>query len=61
MDWVVEISHTYWEANKCADALANYGCSLDYEVVFFDVCPLQAKDMYQYDLQGFSSPRLLAL
>jgi ribonuclease HI len=50
LDWVVEISHTYREANKCADTLANYGCSLGYEVVFFDECPLEAKDMYQYDL-----------
>jgi hypothetical protein len=23
LDWTVEISHTYREANKCADALAN--------------------------------------
>jgi hypothetical protein len=61
MDWVVETSHTYREANKCADALANYGCSLDYEVVFFDVCPPQVQDMYQYDLLRLSSPRLIAL
>ncbi|MCI40070.1 putative non-LTR retroelement reverse transcriptase, partial [Trifolium medium] len=41
MEWVVEIAHTYREANKCADALANLGCSLGYDVEFFDVCPAQ--------------------
>jgi hypothetical protein len=35
LDWIVEISHEYREANKCADALANIGCSLDRDVVFF--------------------------
>jgi hypothetical protein len=27
LDWIVEISHEYHEANKCADVLANIGCS----------------------------------
>jgi ribonuclease HI len=34
LDWTVEIAHTYREANKCADALANLGCSLDYDLFF---------------------------
>jgi hypothetical protein len=25
-------THTYREANKCANAIANEGCTLDYEV-----------------------------
>ncbi|PNX90804.1 ethylene responsive transcription factor 1b [Trifolium pratense] len=33
IDWEVEVSHVYREANKCADALANIGCSLDYETL----------------------------
>jgi 3-mercaptopyruvate sulfurtransferase SseA len=40
MDWTIEISHTYREANKCADAMANLGCSLDYDIVFYDVSRL---------------------
>jgi ribonuclease HI len=60
-DWVVEISHTYREANKCADVLANLGCSMVYDVVFFDLCPLHVRDMYHYDLTGNSSPRFIAL
>ncbi|GAU12910.1 hypothetical protein TSUD_73970 [Trifolium subterraneum] len=46
MDWIVEISHTYREANKCADALANLGCYLAYNTVFYDACPTQIRDIF---------------
>jgi ribonuclease HI len=61
MDWIVEISHTYREANKCADVLANIGCSLSYDVVFYDSCPDNISDIYVSDTQGSSTPRLVAL
>jgi ribonuclease HI len=60
-DWLVEISHTYREANKCADALANIGCSLVSNCVFYDRCPAQIMDMYEFDLLGNSTSRLLCL
>ncbi|CAJ2679356.1 unnamed protein product [Trifolium pratense] len=45
MNWEVEVSHTYREANKCADALANLGCSLANEIVFYDRCPSHISDL----------------
>jgi hypothetical protein len=46
IDWLVEISHTYREVNKCTDVLANISCSLDYKAVFFDACPPQIRDIF---------------
>jgi ribonuclease HI len=59
MDWEVEVSHIYREANKCADALANIGCSLDYETLYYDVCPAQLSDLVATDSMGISTPRLI--
>ncbi|KAK2381929.1 Polynucleotidyl transferase, ribonuclease H superfamily protein [Trifolium repens] len=39
LEWVVNFNHSYREANRCADALANLGCSLDNEIIFFNECP----------------------
>jgi hypothetical protein len=61
MDWTVEISHMYHEANKCADALANIGYSLSYDIMFCDNCPELISDMYEVDIQWSSTPRLIAL
>jgi ribonuclease HI len=55
LDWLVEISHTYREANECVDALANIRCSLDYKAVFFDECPSQIRDIFHFDLLGNTS------
>jgi ribonuclease HI len=60
-NWFIEVSHTYRKANKCADALANIGCTLATECVFYDRCPAQIIDMYKFDLQGNSTPRLICL
>ncbi|GAU38338.1 hypothetical protein TSUD_61990 [Trifolium subterraneum] len=61
MDWIVEVSHTYREANNCADALANLGCSLDYDTVIFNDFPPQIRNIFDTDLMGISSPRLISL
>jgi ribonuclease HI len=61
MDWNIEIFHTYREANKCADALANLGCSLGYDLVFFDDCPLTIRETFAKDNMGISTPRLICL
>jgi hypothetical protein len=50
-DWLVEIAHTYREANKCADALTNIGCYLDYDIIFFLFLPISN----QWDLWKGSS------
>jgi hypothetical protein len=61
MNWIVEISRTYREANKCADALASIGCSLTYDTVFYANCPDLVSDVYTADIQRSSTPRLIAL
>ncbi|GAU34270.1 hypothetical protein TSUD_321160 [Trifolium subterraneum] len=61
LDWVVVVSYTYREANKCADALANLGCTLDCKVEFYDACPAIVRDVYQYDLIGNTTPRLISM
>jgi ribonuclease HI len=37
-DWNVEIMHEYREANKCADALARIGCSLEHNMIIYQGC-----------------------
>jgi L1 cell adhesion molecule like protein len=61
MDWIIDISHTYREANKCVDALANIGCSLSYDVMFYESCPDIMSNIYVADMQGSSTPRLVAM
>ncbi|GAU38532.1 hypothetical protein TSUD_320040 [Trifolium subterraneum] len=59
LNWVVEISHEYREANKCPDALANIGCPLDREVVFYEDCPFEIGHILLDDELGHSSPKLI--
>jgi ribonuclease HI len=39
LEWKVELTHSYREANKCADKMANVECSLEYETTLFEDCP----------------------
>jgi hypothetical protein len=59
--WEVKIYHSYCEANKCADALANMSCILDCIIVFFESCPNSIKDVFFADVMGLSTPHLIAL
>jgi ribonuclease HI len=61
MDWTVEITHMYCEANKCADGMANLGCSLSYDVMYFDSCAAQISELYHADMVGNTNPRLISL
>ncbi|KAK2365828.1 heat shock 70 kDa protein [Trifolium repens] len=61
MDWTVEMKHTYREANKCADGMANLGCTLRYDVIYFNSCPAQISELYHADMVGNSTPRLISL
>ncbi|MCH81151.1 putative non-LTR retroelement reverse transcriptase, partial [Trifolium medium] len=54
--WEVKISQSYREANRCADALANMGYSLDGNIVFFEVCPSQLVQLVVSDALGDFSP-----
>jgi ribonuclease HI len=61
LDWEVEVRHTYREANKCADALANYGCMSRVDIQFFTCCPDFIKELFVADSLGISTPRLISL
>jgi hypothetical protein len=45
----VEISHTYGEANKCADAMTNAGCTLDHELTTYESCLPYLSDLFVFD------------
>ncbi|GAU12737.1 hypothetical protein TSUD_122290 [Trifolium subterraneum] len=60
-EWEVKIAHSYREANSCADALANIGCSLHLNIVYFDECPDQVKHLISADSRGITSPRFIPL
>ncbi|PNX81975.1 ribonuclease H, partial [Trifolium pratense] len=60
LDWEVVVHHSYREANCCADALANYGCSLTSGFSFFDVCPSSINNLLFFDLLGYTTPRVIS-
>jgi ribonuclease HI len=60
-DWEVDISHSFREANRCADALATAGCALSNTSVFYDDCPLFISSILVDDRMGITTPRLIAL
>jgi ribonuclease HI len=61
MDWTVEMKHTYREANKCAHGMTNLGCTLRYDVIYFNSCPAQISELCHADMVGNSTPRLISL
>ncbi|GAU17428.1 hypothetical protein TSUD_233050 [Trifolium subterraneum] len=61
MEWNIEILHIYREANKCADAMANLGCSLGYDVILYADCPLPLREMLAFDNMGISTPRFISV
>jgi ribonuclease HI len=61
LNWDIEITHSYREANKCADALANVGCSLGRDIVFYDVCPPFLSHFLVEDNLGITTPRLVSV
>jgi ribonuclease HI len=61
LEWCVEIAHSYREANKCADAMASLGSTLKHELIVFDDCPSQLRDIYQADRMGVTTPRMIIL
>jgi ribonuclease HI len=61
LEWDITISHSYREANYCADALANMGCFIDGNTVFFEECPDQIRHLLVSDAMGYTTPRLVSL
>ncbi|KAK2362266.1 heat shock 70 kDa protein [Trifolium repens] len=52
LDWEVVINHSYREANKCADVLANIGCIIDTHMVYYDTCPRECHNVMLADVLG---------
>lgn len=48
----VKVVHSYREANKCVDALANVGCSLELNSIFLDVAPDQIRILLYEEFYG---------
>jgi ribonuclease HI len=61
MDWNVVVSHSYREANRCADALANIACSLDYNLKIYESCPTQIRHLLLADIMGIATSRLISM
>jgi hypothetical protein len=53
------INHSYREANKCADVLANIGCTIDthMHIVYYDTCPRECHNVILADVLGIATPR----
>jgi hypothetical protein len=58
-DWRVVIKHVYREANKIADGLASLACDSREALHLFYQPPDQMISLYQDDLMGVSTPRLI--
>ncbi|KAK2358830.1 hypothetical protein QL285_095979 [Trifolium repens] len=59
LEWEVKILHSYQEANRCADALPNMGCSFCGNVVFYEECYNQLVQLLVYVVLGSSTSRLI--
>jgi ribonuclease HI len=59
LDWEVKVVHAYRESNQCADALATIGCSLNKEIIFYNVCPIEIRNFLLADDLGITTPRLI--
>jgi hypothetical protein len=58
MEWNMTIVHEYREANKCVDALANIGCNLEHEVIYYEACPEEIRNILVADELGITTLRL---
>jgi hypothetical protein len=41
--------------------MANLGSTLEHEIIVFDDCPSQLRDIYQADRMGVTTPRMILL
>jgi ribonuclease HI len=57
----VRITHVFREANRCADMLANMGCSNIDNILYFEYPPVEVMQIVDDDYRGVSFPRLVSL
>jgi hypothetical protein len=56
--WII---HVFREVNRCADMLANIGCSNIGSIVYFEHPPAEVIQIVDDDYRGASFPRLATL
>jgi hypothetical protein len=56
-EWKVMVYHSYSETNQCANALANFNCSMVRDRELFNVCPSAIKNLLFTDLLGITFPQ----
>jgi ribonuclease HI len=52
LDWEVKLWHDYREANHCANGLTEMSLNIHGEIVFFDSCPEQIKELFDDNVSG---------
>jgi ribonuclease HI len=57
----VRITHVFREANRCADMLANMGCSNIDNILYFEYPPVEVMQIVDDDYRGVSFPRLVSM
>lgn len=55
------IKHSYREANKCADALANHVCQMEEDFLMFEQVPSFLAQLLPFDTVRAASPRLVSV
>jgi len=61
MAWEVKVQHSYREANTCADALTNIGCSMGSTLMIYESCQTQLRHLLVADQMGVPHPRMVNL
>ncbi|CAJ2664280.1 unnamed protein product [Trifolium pratense] len=61
LDWEIKICHSYREANKCADALANIGCQQESTLMIYEHCLAQLSSLLLADVMEIATPRLIVV
>ena len=57
----MKVKHSYREANRCADTLANIGRIMENEMMFYESCPTQISHLLAADQAGVTFPRLIKM
>jgi hypothetical protein len=52
----IQITHVYWEANRCADMLANMESEGISEIIYFENPPIRVLQIVEDDVRGFFFP-----
>jgi hypothetical protein len=59
LNWDVSEAHAFRESNYCANALANYGCSMESSIWFLDTCHSQPRQLLLVDVMGVTTPQII--